>query len=304
MDLYHLKTFVRVAHLQSFTRAAEELALSQSAVSRHIEALEREFGMELFARHGRGAGPTVAGARLLQYAESLLRMAQEANRALAELRDLDKGQLSIGACTTAGNYIIGPAVALFQERYPGIDVSLSIRESKRIQAMVEEGLVDVAMLPEIPLSTDVITEPCLPDEILPVVGPDHPLARRGELRPEDLASLRLYIREAGSHTRSMVEQWMAEHGIAPRDLQELGSTEAIKQAVAAGGGISFCSRHAVALERRSGVLTVLGGPGLPLTRQFVFAFPKGGRRPPAAMAFSAFVRKMRPQLEARAAVVL
>lgn len=282
----------------SFTRAAEELALSQSAVSRHIEALENEFGMELFTRGGRGATLTEAGTRLLEYAERLLRLSQEATRALAELRDLESGRLAVGSSTTAGHYVLGPAVALYQDRYPGIELRLEVKDSQSVIRMVEEGRVDVAVLPEFPVPAGVATEPCLPDEIVLVASPSHRLASLPEVHPGDLTDVPLFLRENGSHTRLRVEEWLNLRQVQVR-RRELASTEAIKQAVATSSGVAFCSKYAVALEIRQGLLAVLPGPDLPIRRQFVFAYPKGGRRPPAALAFVSLLRKLRPVLEGK-----
>lgn len=298
MDLYHLQTFVRVARGMSFTRAAEELALSQSAVSRHIEALEKEFGMELFARSGRGATLTEAGTRLSEYAERLLRLSQEASRALGELRDLESGRLAVGASTTAGHYLLGRAVAVYQDRHPGIDLRLEVRDSQSIIRMVEQGVVDIGILPEFPVPMGVATEPCLPDELLLIAAPHHPLAALAEVRCKDLSDVPLFLRESGSHTRQSVEAWLKARQVLVHQ-RELGSTEGIKQAVATGSGVAFCSKYAVALELRQGLLVAMPGPDLPIRRQFVFAYPKGGRRPPAVLAFVSLLRKMRPALEAK-----
>ncbi|MFZ5814103.1 MAG: LysR substrate-binding domain-containing protein [Bacillota bacterium] len=296
MDLYHLQTFQRVAQLMSFTRAAEDLSLSQSAVSRHIEALEREFGLELFARHGRGATLTEAGNRLLEYAERILRMAQDASRALGELRDLESGQLRIGASTTAGHYLLGRPVAAYQDRYPGIALQLEVRDSRSVLRLVDEGAVDLAVLPAFEPVPGVITEPLLVDQLSLVAAPSHPLAACPAIRLEDLTGVKLFVREEGSHTRKVVEQLLAARSV-PVILRELGSTEAIKQAVAAGIGVAFCSGYAAALELQQGALVSLSGPELPIARHFVLAFPKGARRAPAAMAFAALLRKMLPALE-------
>ncbi|HEY3366125.1 MAG TPA: LysR family transcriptional regulator [Symbiobacteriaceae bacterium] len=301
MDLYHLQTFCRVARLQSFTRAAEDLSLSQSAVSRHIEALEQEHGTQLFTRSGRGAALTEAGQRLLEYAEQMLHLSQEAARALAELRDVESGRLAVGASTTPGNYLLGPVVAAYQDRYPGIDLHLDIRDSQSVVAMLEAGTVDMAVLPEFPVTVGITTEPFMPDELLLLAAPTHPLAARPAVRLEDLAGTRVLLREPGSHTRRAIEQMLAARKVTLAISRELGSTEAIKQAVAAGGGVAFCSRYAVILELRQGVLKALSGPDLALTRQFVVAYPKGGRRAPATMAFAALLRKLRPLLESRVA---
>ena len=296
MDLYHLETFVRVAQGLTFTRAGEERSLSQSAVSRHIDALEKEVGMKLLVRSGRGTALTEAGTRLLEYAERLLHLSQEALRALAELRDLESGQLTVGASTTAGHYVLGPAVAIYQDRYPGIQLRLEVRDSQSILRMVEAGLVDVAVLPEFPAQAGVATEPYMTDELLLVAAPDHPLAPLPEVGLSDLANLPLFVRESGSNTRQTAEALLDARHIPVRK-RVLASTEGIKQAVYTGSGLAFCSKYAVRLELQQGLLVALTGPDFPITRQFVFAYPKGGRRPPAALAFVALVRKMQPALE-------
>lgn len=296
MDLYHLQTFARVAQMTSFTRAAEELSLSQSAVSRHIEALEREFGVELFTRKGRGAVLTEGGRRLLEYAERILRLTQDATRALAELRDLESGRLTVGASTTAGHYLLGSVVAAYQDRYPGIELQLSVRDSQSIIRLVEDGLVDLAVLPGFAATPGIVTEPLVADALCLITAPAHPLARSASVRPADLQGVKLFIRESGSHTRMLVAEALQRWGIDCR-LRELGSTEAIKQAVGMGHGLAFCSRYAVASELRHGALVALTGPELPLRREFVLAYPKGARRASAALAFAALLRKLLPAVE-------
>ncbi len=300
MDLYHLRTFHRVARVLNFSRAAEELSLSQSAVSRHIEALEEEFGIEFFSRIGRGVALTEAGLRLLDYAERILQLGAETARAVAELKNLESGHLSVGASTTPGNYLLGPVVAAYQERYPGIELRLDIRDSQAALRLVEEGAVDVALLAVPGEAVGVQLEPCIGDELLLVTGPHYSLARRSGLHLTDLMDTRFFLREPGSHTRQAVERHFRSRGFQPRLISELGSTEAIKRAAAAGGGVAFLSRYAVALEIRFGVLVPLAGEDCRIGRQFALAYPKGRRRPPAVLAFAALLRKMRPDLEAQA----
>jgi DNA-binding transcriptional LysR family regulator len=302
LNLYHLDTFHRVARLLNFSRAAEEMSLSQSAVSRHIEALEQEIGLELFTRSGRGATLTEAGSRLLDYAEGILHLSQEATRALAELRDLENGRLTVAASSTPGNYLLGSVVALYQDRYPGIDLHLKIRDSQSVAQLIEDGTVDVGVLAGPPIGSNVAVEPCIDDELWLVAAPTHPLAGKDEVRLDDLSQTRLMIREHGSHTRQMVDQVLRARGVHPQQMNELPSTEVIKQAVAAGGGVAFISRYAVAQEVRTGMLIPLPGPDCRMGRQLILAYPKGGRRPSAVLAFVALLRKMCPALESKATI--
>ena len=299
MDLYHLATFCHVARVLNFSRAAEKLSLSQSAVSRHIEALEQEFGMELFTRSGRGVALTEAGIRLHDYAERILSIAGETTRTIAELKNLESGRLWVGASTTPGNYLLGPVIATYQQRYPGVDVRLDIADSQAVLRSVEAGAVDAAVVAISADGTGVDIEPCIQDELLLVMAPHHPLVRRADIQLPDLQGVRLFLRESGSHTRQAAEDHFRIRGFTPGPVCELGSTEAIKRAVAAGGGVAFLSRYAVAPEIRSGMLAAVGGEDCHITRQFGLAFPKGRRRPPAVLAFAALLRKMRSELEER-----
>lgn len=297
MDQYHLQTFCRVARRLNFSRAAEELSLSQSAVSRHIEALECEMGMELFARAGRGVALTEAGQRLLIYAERILRLTEEARRSVEELSNLESGRLTIGASTTPGNYVLGPVVAAYQERYPGIELRLDIRDSQSVLRLVEEGSSDVAVCAGVPDSPSLTVEPCLEDELMLVAAPHHPLAGKPEVTLRDLKDTCFFIRESGSHTRQLMERVVREKDFFPRFRRELGSTEAIKRTVAAGAGVAYLSRFAVSVDIRAGLLKPLAGPDSRIPRQFFLVYPKGERRPPAVLAFAALLHKMRPGLE-------
>ena len=297
MEIYRLETFCRLARALNFSRTAEELALSQSAVSRHIGALEQEFGMKLFARNGREVSLTEAGSRLLDYAERILNLVGEASRALAELKNLESGELWVGASTTPGNYLLGPVIAAYQKRYPGVELHLNISDSQSVLREVEEGALDVGVLGFPPSTAGVEIEPYVQDELALVMSPRHPLAGRPDIRVADLGTTRLLVREQGSHSRRTVEEHLRGKGFRPVQIGELGGTEAIKNAVAAGGGVAFLPRCATGLEIRSGMLVVGDGADCVIERQLVLAYPKGRRRTPAALAFAALLRKMRSGTE-------
>ncbi len=297
MEIYRLETFRRLARALNFSRTAEELSLSQSAVSRHIEALERELGMRLFTRNGREVALTEAGSRLLDYAERILDLAGEATRALAELKNLESGELWVGASTTPGNYLLGPVIAAYQQRYPGVELHLNIGDSQSVLREVEEGAIDVGVLGFPPRTAGVEIEPYVRDELALVMSPRHPLAGLLEIRASDLGTTRLLVREQGSNSRRSVEEHLRNRGFQPVHLGELGSTEAIKNAVAAGAGVAFLPRCAVDLEIRAGILVAGTGADCVIGRQLVLAYPKGRRRPPAALAFAALLRKIRSGAE-------
>lgn len=297
MDLAQLQTFSHVARLLNFSRAAEALNLSQPAVSRQINALERQVGLELFGRGGRTVTLTEAGRRLLAYADRILATVDEANRALAELKNLESGRLVVGASTTPGNYLLAPLITRYQQRYPGIELRMEIRDSQTIAATLAEGHFDLAVLAGPVEAPDLYAEPCLTDELVPVGSPGHRLLARRELSLEDLLDERLIVRQTGSNTRRTLEAFLDERGMAFRQVTELGDTEAIKRAVAEGIGIAFVSRYAISLELKAGLLAVLPGQGLGIPRQFVVAHLKGLRLSPASLAFQSLLRKMRGEKE-------
>ncbi len=301
MEIYQLETFCRVARELNFSRAAEGLALTQPTVSRHIDALEREAGLQLFTHVGRKTILTEAGERLLAYAERILRTAEEARSALAELRNLESGRLHLGASTTPGRYLLPRLLEVYARRYPGIDLKLSIANSAAIAEALVEGGLDVGVLSGPVDCPQLYAEVCAVDELVPVARSGHPLAApadRGErcapLSLAELAAETLLLREPGSGTRRRVEEFLADRGIVFRRTIELGDLETIKQAVAAGLGVSFLSRMAVAGEIGAGSLAQLSvaDEGLPLRRRFFVAYNKARRQAPAVLAFMALLPKV------------
>ena len=291
MELYHLRTFTHLARLGNFSRAAEDLTLSQSAVSRHIEALEREFGLPLFVRGGRGAVLTEAGRRLLERAERILRLEEEAVAALRELQTLETGCLSLGASTTPGNYLLASVLARYRLDHPRIQCRLQIANSHAILPLLAEGKVDLAVLAAPPLiPTGLCLEPWVQEQLVLVAPPGQAF---GSV-PTSLETLRdqhFFLREPGSNTRLTVERHFQRLAFHPTQIMELGSTEAIKGAVAAGTGLAFLPACAVRHELESGCLALIEGPGCQIPRQLVVAYLKGERLSPAALAFVALLGK-------------
>lgn len=295
MELSQLTTFCRVARRLSFSRAAEELCLTQPAVSRHIHALERELGVDLFQRRGRSVLLTDAGRYLLEYGEQILQLAARARQAMEELQNLETGRVTVGASSTMGNYVLPGILAGFMRRYPGIDVALRVGSSRDIAEAISQDRVDLGVLAgpiELP---SLYTEPYVGDKLV-LVGP--PGYRRGEGDGAGVTALLawlrkevLILREPGSATRYAVERHLEALEVEPGRHLVFGNTEAIKRAVAAGLGISFLSRYTVEVEVRAGLLSVLEGPDLSIRRQFSIAYRKDTRLSPAALALLAYLRK-------------
>lgn len=283
--LDELRTFHEVARRRSFTRAAEELALTQPAVSGHVRRLERHLGARLFVVRHRRVFLTPEGEVLFAFAERVFNLLADAARAVDEVKALERGQLRLGASTTIGIYVLPPVLGAFARRYPQVRISLDIDTTAEIVARVRRsdlplGLVEAEVEPD-----GLLVQRFLTDRLVLIVSPDHPWARRGRTEVEELARAALIQREPGSGTRALVERALHARGLAPRVVMELGNTEAIKRAVMAGLGVAFVSRYTVAGELRAGQLVAVETPELALERVFHLVMPADGFRPRAVQAF-------------------
>jgi|DewCreStandDraft_1066081.scaffolds.fasta_scaffold00049_4 DNA-binding transcriptional LysR family regulator len=283
--LDELRTFHAVARRRSFTRAAEELALTQPAVSGHVRRLERRLGTRLFVVRHRQVFLTPEGEVLFAFAERVFNLLAEAERAVAEVAALERGQLRLGASTTIGIYVLPPVLGTFARRYPGLRITLDIGTTAEIAARVRRGELPLGLVEAEVEPDGVLVEPFLTDRLVLIVPPDHPWARRGRIGIEELAGAALIQREPGSGTRALVERALHAHTLAPRVVMELGNTEAIKRAVMAGLGVAFVSQYTVAGELQAGQLAAVETPELALERTFHLIMPADGYRPRAVQAF-------------------
>ncbi len=298
MDLYQLRTFVAAADARSFSRAARSLSLSQSAVSRQIEALEESFGLALFTRGGRSAELTEAGERLLAYAQNILRQASEAQEALRELRELEAGELVVGATTTPARYLVAPAMVHFADQHPKVTLRLVVGRADELANALFEGSVHLALISGPVVRPSLFLEPCMGDRLVLIAPRDHPLVGREGVEPRDLFGERLIVAPEGGCERAAVDEFIESHGLHQGlRMWELDDTETIKQAVGAGGGIAFISELAAQVEECGALIAPIKGPNLAIQRQFFLAYSKTHRQSPAALSFAALVRKLRTRSE-------
>jgi len=290
LNLHRLRVFHAVARRESYSRAAEDLRISQPAVSKHVLDLEEELGAKLFHRLGRRIVLTEAGRLMTDYAQRIFLLADEARRALEELQGLERGRLHLGASSTPGNYLLPKALAAFQAKYPRLEVSLNIMASHDVVEQVLRQDLDLGFVGAT-FSADLHVQPYVEDELILILRPGHPLASIRTIAPEALEKETFVLRDVASGTRTVAEAELKTRGITIRRLLELRSVEAVKQAVAEGLGISFISRHAVALEVRHKVLAVAADPRLRFRRPLVMISRKDARLSPSALAFAASVRK-------------
>ncbi len=287
MTLGQLRVLLAVAKHGSVSQAAVELSVTQPAVSAGVAALERELGVALVTRNGRGIRLTPSGEALVRFArQSLALLEQGRDAALAASRP-GHGRLRIAAVTTAGEYVVPPILNAFQRRYPDVEIALEVSNRALVLEPLTTREADLAVGGRPPQGGQVQGQPVLRNDLVLIASPSHPLAGRGPVEPTAL-DVTWLLREPGSGTRATTEEFLAAHGLQPRRILTLGSNGAVKQAAAVGLGVTLISAQAVALEFAAGTLTRLAVPGTPLRRQWFALRLRDGYLPGPARAFLDF----------------
>ncbi len=291
MDLQKLRAFVAVARAGNVTRAAKQLSLSQPALSKQLAELEEALSAVLFDRLPRGMRLTAAGEVLLRHAERIYAAERAAESEIAELNGLHAGRLSIGASTTIGSYLIPGVFGAFQRAHPEVRLELEIANTATIQALVSDGRIDLGLTEGNVPSEQFNVEVVHYDELVAVTSPDHPLRKKRKLATAELASAPFICRERGSGSREVIEAALAERGVELTPAMALGSTEANKNAVAAGLGVAILSRLTVELELRAGRLALLDLRDFNLRRALYMVQLRGKHRGPAVESFVVKLRE-------------
>jgi LysR family transcriptional regulator, low CO2-responsive transcriptional regulator len=288
VTLTQLSAFLCVVRRGSVTAAAEELFVTQPSVSAAVAALERELGTKLLERDGRGLRPTSAGEAFAPYAAHVLGLLEEGGRAAREAAEGGRGMLRISAVTSAGDHVIPPLIRAFRDAHPELDIDLHIGNRSEVFAGLLDHRADVAITGRVPDDERLVGEAFAVNEIVLVTAPDDPLAKRRWVAVEELAGRPWLLREPGSGSRAMAEEWLRQRGLVPPVLT-LGSNTAVREAARAGLGIGLVSRTSAVLELRMGLLgTIRPRGGLPQRQWFVVRSMVGPGRP-AADAFVAFL---------------
>jgi DNA-binding transcriptional LysR family regulator len=289
VSLRQLNVFASVAKHLSFARAAEELHLSQPAVSMQIKELEAAVELPLFERAGRSVRLTMPGEYLLVYARRVLGTLKEAGDALAKLRKVQGGRVTIGMVSTA-EYFLPRLLARFRAQHPAVELRLSVGANReKLSKLLHDNEVDLAVMGRPPRELDTRAEPFAAHPLGVIASPEHALARRRELAPKALDAEPFIVREPGSGTRAAMEEFFRDSRIAATPIMEMTSNETIKQAVIANMGLAFVSLHTVALELSVGQLVLLDIAGLPLMRRWYIVNVQRKPLAPAAEAFRYFV---------------
>ena len=297
MDLRRLEVFAKVAELRSFSRAAEALGLTQPTVSEHVRALEDELGVPLLDRLGRGTAPTRAGALLLGYARRMLALSREARQALDQFQGRLSGELVVGGSTIPGEYLLPALIGRFKTLFPDISVCLLIGSSRQVTEWIEDGRAEVGVVGARPGPKSLVARELQADELVLVVPPAHAWAGKTEVMLAELKAEPLLVRERGSGSREALERALAEVNAALSGFRiagEIGSTQAIKQAVRAGVGLALVSNRAVEDECRANLLHCLKVKDLRVSRAFYLVTHRDRSRSPLAQAFVELVESDTP----------
>src|SRR5438874_2548543 len=289
LTVHRLERFLAVMDHGGVGRAAQACHISQPAVSEHLRGLEAHFGVRLVERHGQRVRPTAAARVVEPYARQALALLRTAGQAAGEVRGLRAGSLTIGASTTPGTYLLPAALGRFHATYPGSTLRRGISDTRGIERSVAVGQLELGVIGEAPLVRGLAAEPWVKDELVLIVSRGHPFARRRSVPAHAIAGESYIAREEGSSTRGVAERYLTRLGVTLTAAMELGSTEAIREAVAAGLGVALVSRHAVLARDRRIVAARLAEPG-PLEPPEPF----GGVQPVDGRGAFQHVRCLRP----------
>lgn len=288
-----LRTFLKVARRLSFTRAAEELHLTQPAVSAHIRKLERAIGGALFEQIGRRVSLTATGEVVYRYAEQMLALESELHAAIADAQEVCQGALAIGTSTTIGISVLPDLLRQYRQAHPLVRLQVRIGNFPEVVHGLLDGQLDVGLIPneaaDDRLDERLESAPVLEDELVLVVAPGHRWTEVGSVAPEDLIGEPFVLPGAGSRLRPQVEAVLAPFGVTPEVVAESNSLIAIARVVETGIGVSLISRLAVVDELRQGRLCEVALRGIAAPRPVCLLIHRDKHRTPAIRAFQALL---------------
>lgn len=291
MDLHHLRTFVVLARVGHFSRAAEELFLTQPAVSNHVKALEEYYQVDLFQKIDQKYVLTDPGKILLGYAEKVFNVLNESKRSLDGFNQLESGRLIIGASSNIGVYILPKLLGEFKNRYPKIEIKVTIGPTYAIESKILTNEVDLGIVEAETRSAEIVDTFHWNEGLSVIVSPRHLWAKRKVVEPTKLADEFFIVGERGSGTRKVMEDALGDVVNRIKVLLELGSTEAVKKAVEENLGISIVMDSSVTRESKQGTLKIIELSGVKLQKRINVVHLKGKYRTPAFSRFAEFLQK-------------
>lgn len=267
VTLRQIRVFVAVARHLNFARAADALSLTPPAVTMQIRELETQVGLPLFDRTGRNVSLTITGEYFLVYARKILATLKDAEDMVASFKQVQTGRLVIGMVSTA-QYFVPPLLGRFCQDHPGVEVSLSVGNRQTLVEQLQRNEVDLAVMGRPSREMATRAEPFAAHPHVFVAALDHPLVRLGHVPAQALDGYNFIVREPGSGTRAVLEEYFERHGLTPRISMEMSGNETIKQAVMANMGISLLSLHTLGLELSSHRIAVIDVEGTPVLRRW------------------------------------
>ena len=288
ITLRQIRAFAGVGRHLSFTRAAEELNLSQPAVSMQVKQLESQIGQALYEQIGKKIYLTEAGREVYHYARAILGALGDMDAAIANLKGLDRGVLTLSIATTA-HYFAPKLLSIFYARFPGVEVRLGVTNRQTLLQHLTENQVDMVIMGQLPKEMELDAGPFMENPLVVIAPPKHPFAKERAIQASRLANESFIVREKGSGTRGAMERFFKQHKIKLNTAMEVSSDEAIKQSVQAGLGLSIMSRDAVQTELELGRLIVPDVLHFPILRHWYVVHRKGKRLSPVSQAFKDFL---------------
>src|SRR6516164_1229010 len=285
MNLNHLAVFHAVAQTGSMTLGAERLDISQPAVSKQVQELEKALGVHLFDRVGRRVRLSRAGEVLADYARRLFALAHEAEEAMMDVRAAGRGRLAIGASTTIGTYLLPCVLAEFWRRHPRVELLVHIENTEQVHRRLARHELDVGLTEGFVDEEEFDAEVFHQDQLVLIAAPGHRLTGQARVPLSAVREERFILREPGSGTRAVEERALVRLKLPVRMVMALGSTEAIKRVVAEGVGLAVVSRLAVQAECAAGTLAILPVSGFRIERPLHLVRRRGRRDGPALQAF-------------------
>lgn len=288
VTMRQLKVFESIARHLSFTRAAEELHLTQPTVSMQIKKLSDDVGLPLYEQIGKRVHLTDAGRELFAASRDILNRLEQLEMAFSEMKGIKKGRLRLTVVTTA-EYFAPQLLGLFSLQYPGVEVALKVANREEALERLQQNEDDLYILGQPPEELDVESAAFLENPLVVLAPRNHPLARQKSIPLKRLAEEPFLVREPGSGTRQAFERLMKKHGLKVNMKMEIGSSEAIKHAVASGLGLAVLSRHSIKLDESSGAIAVLDVQNFPIQRYWYIAYPRAKQLSVVARTFLQFL---------------
>ena len=293
MEDHKLKVFCTVAETKSFSKASEIIHLTQPAVSLLVQAIEEIYETKLFDRASNTVTLTPAGEMLYKYAKEILNLYAAAEKNIGEITGFVKGSISLGASSTIGNYLLPGVIADFRKTHPKIKVHLLVGNTKRIVELLNSGNIDIGLVEGDVARQKMVVEKLIADELVLIVSPLHPWAKKKSISVVEIAKEPFIFREEGSGTRQVIEKYLGKYRITPQDMMTflvLGSTEAIKETVESTMGIAIVSRWAIRKEMKYGTLKPLSFKEEKMLREFSMIFQKNAISSHAVDEFLSYLK--------------